>query len=334
MADEIIKDERITGESMADKPVASEAKKSGGRKLKPGYTLMHEHMTLDLSGVKKDDDCRLDCFEETVRELRKLYEYGVRNILEVTNTGMGRDREYIEAVSRESGINIMPCTGFYKEPFLPSWIQERTAKQLADLMVSEIVRGIEGSKTRAWAIGETGTGRQQMRDTERKVLEAAAMAAVRTGAAVTTHTTLGTLGREQADFLMERGVRPEKIVIGHMDLSQDMDTICSVLETGVNIGFDTVGKENYCPDGFRAKALREIQDRGMISRVVLSMDITRKSQLTYRGGPGYGFLFEKFLPMVRAWGISGESIDMMLMHNPRRILEDNHSSGGIPEEGR
>ena len=30
-----------------------------------GYTLMHEHITIDLSGVKKDTDCQLDCYAET-----------------------------------------------------------------------------------------------------------------------------------------------------------------------------------------------------------------------------------------------------------------------------
>lgn len=286
-----------------------------------GYTLMHEHITLDLSGVKKDEDCRLDCFDETVKELKELYSHGVRNILEVTNTGMGRDWEYMEAAAEESGIRIMPCTGFYKEPFLPLWVREKTADELAELMVHELTRGIGKNGPKARAIGETGTSRQEMKEQEKKVLDAAAKAAVATGAAVTTHTTLGTMGREQALFLTERGVRPEKIIIGHMDLSQSMDTIDSVLETGVNIGFDTVGKNNYCPDTFRAEALKKLQDRGMISRVVLSMDITRKSQLRSKGGPGYGYLFTKFLPMLREYGVTQESIDMMLIHNPKRILE-------------
>ena len=66
--------------------------------LQDGYTLMHEHVTIDLSGVKKDLDCRLDCFDETVEEFRRLYGYGVRNILEVTNLGMGRDIDYIKRV--------------------------------------------------------------------------------------------------------------------------------------------------------------------------------------------------------------------------------------------
>ena len=60
-------------------------------KLADGYTLMHEHVTINLSGVKKDEDCRLNCFEETVKECKSRFGYGVRHILEVTTSGMGRD---------------------------------------------------------------------------------------------------------------------------------------------------------------------------------------------------------------------------------------------------
>ena len=49
--------------------------------LKDGYTLMHEHMFIDLSGVKKNLDCRLDCKEHTIEEMKKLYDLGVRNIV-------------------------------------------------------------------------------------------------------------------------------------------------------------------------------------------------------------------------------------------------------------
>ena len=41
-------------------------------RLTDGYTLMHEHVTIDLSGVKGDEDCRLDCLDETIEEFRRL----------------------------------------------------------------------------------------------------------------------------------------------------------------------------------------------------------------------------------------------------------------------
>ena len=289
--------------------------------LQDGYTLMHEHVTIDLSGVKKDLDCRLDCFDETVEEFRRLYGYGVRNILEVTNLGMGRDIDYIKRVEEASGIRILVSTGFYKEPFLPEMVGSDTVEELAVLAEKEVLEGIEGTGIRAAAIGEFGTSKNEMKPMEEKVFEAMSLAAVRTGAPVTTHTTLGTLGKEQAEYLIAHDVKPEKIIIGHMDLSQDTEKILELLEMGVNVGFDTVGKLNYCPDIFRVQALQKIAERGRLSQVVLSMDITRKSHLKAFGGIGYGYLFESFLPLLRENGFSEEQIAMLLIHNPRRILE-------------
>ena len=68
---------------------------------------MHEHTTVDLSRIKGDQDTNLDCFDETVNEFKKLYEYGVRNILDVTNHGMGRNLEYVKKVENVTGIRIL-----------------------------------------------------------------------------------------------------------------------------------------------------------------------------------------------------------------------------------
>ena len=288
--------------------------------LKDGYTLMHEHVAIDLSGVKRDPDCRLNCFEETLEEWKELYRCGVRNVLEVTNMGMGRDVSYIKRMAEASGIQFLFSTGFYKEPFLPQIVYEKTAGELADLAEKEIREGIGDTGVRASVIGEFGTSKNEMTAMEEKVFQAMALAAVRTGAPVTTHTTLGTFGEEQADYLIGHGIKPEKIIIGHMDLSRDFGKIWRLLEKGVNIGFDTIGKLSYCPDTFRAEALRKIAEGGRLSQVVLSMDITRKSHLKSRGGIGYGYLFTEFLPLLKEYGISQEQIETLLIYNPKRIL--------------
>lgn len=289
--------------------------------LRDGYTLIHEHVTIDLSGIKKNVDCRMDCFEDSAEGFRDLYRHGVRNILEVTNMGMGRDVDYIRRMEEATGIHFIVSTGFYKEPFLPELVYRCTVEELADLVVKEITQGIEESGRCASVIGEFGTSKNQMTEAEQKVFDAMALAACRTGAPVSTHTTLGTYGAEQADYLISHGVKPEKIIIGHMDLSQDINVIMDVLDRGVNIGFDTIGKLNYCPDTFRAEALKEIAARGRLSQVALSMDITRKSNLKSRGGIGYGYLFEKFIPMLREYGMTEEQLEMLLKENPKRILE-------------
>ena len=288
--------------------------------LQSGYTMMHEHVTIDLSGVKKDPDCRLDCKDQTIEEFRALKDLGVGNVLEVTNLGMGRDVDYIMDVAKASGINILVCTGFYKEPFLPDYVYTSSEEELADLMVAEIEEGIGKSGVKASAIGEFGTSKGRMTDMECKVFRSCAMAARRTGRLVTTHTTLGTLGIEQADYLISMGLDPSRIVIGHMDLSNDISMILSLLERGVSIGFDTVGKLDYAPDSFRLEALRAIFDKGFQDQVVLSMDITRKSHLKANGGLGYSYLFTSFVPYLMANGFTRQDVDRLLVDNPARLL--------------
>ena len=81
--------------------------------------------------------------------------------------------------------------------------------------------------------------------------------------------------------------------------------------------FDTVGKENYMPDATRLEMLKAIEKAGYTDKVFLSMDITRRSQLEYKGGLGYSFLLDSFIPLLREGGLSEEFIQKMLVDNPR-----------------
>ncbi|WP_348665208.1 phosphotriesterase family protein [Dubosiella newyorkensis] len=275
-----------------------------------GYTLMHEHMHLDLSYVKHDPDTCLDCFEQTLKELQELYAKGVRRILEVSNIGMGRDLAWIQKLEKRSGIQIVTSTGFYKEPFLP----DLSVEEMAALMIEDL------KSQKAQVIGEIGTSYQKWKEQERKVFEAAVLAHQETGALITTHTTLGTLGLEQARYLIENGVDPDRIIIGHMDLSNDLHTILDVLALGVNIGFDTIGKTNYLLDERRVELLCELEKRGLIDHVVLSMDITRKTQLKDFKGKGYAYLLDTFVPLLRKANMKEASIQQMLKQTPNRLL--------------
>ena len=284
-----------------------------------GYTMMHEHITIDLSGVKKDTDCQLDCYAETVAEFKKLYEYGVRRIVDVTADGMGRTPDYVSNVEKETGIRIVHSTGFYKEPFLPERVYSQTVQEMADWMIGEIRQGIDGG-AKPGMIGEIGTSKNTMTETEKKVFDASVIAARETGLPIYTHTTLGTYAPEQAAYFKATGLPMDRIVLGHLDLSGDLDYIRRVLDTGISIGFDTVGKNNYFPDAKRVEFLLALEAEGRLDQIVLSEDLTRKSHLKYKGGIGYCYLFETFIPMLKAAGLKQESLDRMLIHNPARIL--------------
>ena len=287
--------------------------------LKDGYTLMHEHIFIDLSGIKKLDDCRLDCKNETIEEFKKLYENGVRNITEVTNIGMGRDVNYIKEVSEKSGINVICATGFYKEPFYPEFVYEKNEKELSEIMKNDILKGIDGTDIKARIIGEIGSSKDIITETELKVFKSAIIAHLETGVPITTHTSLGTMGHEQVKLFKEYKVNTDKIVIGHVDLSGNVEYILEMLYNGVYVEFDTIGKNNYLADDIRIEMLKEIEKRELIDRVFLSMDITRKSNMEYKRGIGYNYIFNFFRAKLKEAGIKENSIEKMLKINPQNF---------------
>ncbi|MCL2589082.1 MAG: phosphotriesterase-related protein [Oscillospiraceae bacterium] len=288
--------------------------------LTQGITYMHEHVTIDLSGTKGTDDTNLNCFDETVAEFKKLYAKGVRNMVDVTVTGMRPNPLYVQAVAEQSGINIIQATGFYTQRFFPPLVESSSVDQLAAFMVREIRAGIAGTDVRAGIIGEIGSSKDGFTPDEQKVFEAAVLAHLETGIPITTHATLGTFAYAQAVFFQERGVDTAKVLISHVDLCGDADYALRVLEQGVYVGFDTVGKENYFPDMGRVNMLQCIERAGYIDRVVLSMDITRKSNMEHTGGIGYSYLLDQFVPLLREHGIREDSIEQMLVTNPQRFF--------------
>jgi phosphotriesterase-related protein len=281
---------------------------------------MHEHLRLDLSREKGDADCLLDDFETIRDELKALSRRGLTRIVDLSCRGMGRDYAYLDAMEASCGVKIVISTGFYKEPFLPPEALSGDAAALAALFVSDIRDGCEGSSRRASLIGEIGTSRNIMTEAERKVFSAAAMAHRETGAPISTHTTLGTLGYEQAALLMSLGVDPSRLVIGHLDLADDLDLIIRVLDLGAYVEFDTVGKLKYLSDLTRADFIAACCARGYSRQLLLSMDITRRSHLAVNGGPGYAYLLDAFLPLLRERGVPEASIDDMLERNPDALL--------------
>ncbi|MGV6989843.1 phosphotriesterase family protein [Testudinibacter sp. P80/BLE/0925] len=286
-----------------------------------GYTLMHEHIYLDLSKVKNNDDCLLDRFELMIEEFNYLKTLGVERIVDVTNIGMGRNIPYVEQIQQQSGLEIVSATGCYKAPFLPDWFYRQTTEQIAQRFIDEIEQGIENSGRKAGIIGEVGSGFERISPDEYRLLQAAALAALATGKCVTTHTSLGRFGEEQLDLFVQMGLSSERVIIGHTDLAGDRDYLFRLLDRGAYVEFDTIGKLNYQSDELRADLFSQAVKCGYRQQLLLSMDITRKSHLRANGGIGYAYLFERFIPLLFERGVAEADIEIILQHNPNRILQ-------------
>lgn len=286
-----------------------------------GYTWVHEHLHIDLSGFKNNLDCRLDQYDLICQEMKDLRASGVSNIIEMTNRYMGRNPQFMLDLMRDTGINVVACTGYYQDAFFPEHVAARSVEQLAQEMVDEIVIGIDGTELKAGIIAEIGSSEGVITPLEEKVFIAAARAHIETGRPISTHTSFSTMGVEQLVLLQAHGVDLSRVTVGHCDLKDNLDNILRMIELGAYVQFDTIGKNNYYPDEKRIAMLHAIRDRELLSHVMLSMDITRRSHLKANGGNGYDYLLTTFIPQLRQSGFSQADVDTMLRDNPSKFFQ-------------
>lgn len=276
-------------------------------------TYSHEHMVIDLSKQKNNEDCYLNVYEEALDELYDLKSKGVTRIVDCSNRGMGVNWDICRKIEEETGIEILLSTGYYKDPFYPNEVRENTADELANIMLEELNKG-------ATLIGEIGTSKDEMTDSERKVFEAAVIAHKNSGAAILTHTTLGTYAREQIEFFKEHKVCLNKVILSHCALADDYQLLLDLAASGVYLAFDTIGKLNYLSDERHVEFILGLVEAGYSDQILMSMDLTRKSHLLKNGGNGFAYLLDSFVPRLLENGLDENILNKILSENFSRIL--------------
>jgi phosphotriesterase-related protein len=300
-----------------------------------GLTLIHEHFRgRDESTVFQrphlhDEEAE---YAEALEMARAVQSHGVRTVVEPTAMMLGRDVPFLIRLARETGLNIVPCTGIYTYDHLPINLQTRDADFLADLFVHDIEQGIQGTDARA-AFIKCAADEAGVNENIEKIHRAAARASLRTGAPIMAHSrpASGT-GPRQVEIFLEEGVDPSKIQIAHTGDSADLDYIEGLLSSGVYIGLDRYGIEMYLPAEQRNETVLALLERGHVERMLLSQDYVvaldwfpeeMEEQLIAGGAVkdwSMTLLFEQIFPLLRERGMTDEQCETMMVDNPRRWL--------------
>ncbi|MXX46416.1 MAG: hypothetical protein F4Z41_09500 [Acidimicrobiia bacterium] len=288
-----------------------------------GAVLMHEHILCDFHRITNDLNQLLDDPDLVSAELGHLEGTPVRTVVEMTSVGLGRDLKGLRDIATRTGINIVAGCGWYREPFLPREVFETTSDGLAEILVSEINEGAQDGGVRPGIIGEIGAKRVPMTPAEERVLRAGGFAQLETGVSIYTHASRSTVGIEQARILIGIGVPAERIVIGHADTvpSNRKKYWSELLDMGVTLGFDTIKPDFPYEVGVRITGLRWLAERGSLDQVVVSNDISYRSQLRSFGGGGYPYCVTGFIDLLREAGFGDREFQTIFRDTPVRLLE-------------
>lgn len=285
-----------------------------------GFTYTHEHLWSSPPPSQKDRDLELSDYHKSLQELNSFKEAGGQTLVEGSTLDYGRDGAKLKRMAQESGVNVVGTTGFNKYVYYPEWVPKETIEQIKDRLVRDVTVGMDSSDAKAGYF-KAGSWYHLIHPLEKKTTQAICRAHLETGAPIWVHTEVGTMGMEMLDLIEEEGVDLTKVAVGHSDRNADPYYHLQLAQRGAYVQFDGPGKVKYYPDSTRVELIKNLIINGFGNQILISGDMGRQSYLhAYGGGPGFKFIIQKFIPRLRAEGISEEEINTIFVKNPARWL--------------
>ena len=301
-----------------------------------GRTLMHEHVLIGFPGwfmdARQPPFKRKEAMSRVVEAFQGLHDHGVRTVVDPCPSDLGRDVEFIDEVSQASGINLICATGAYTEQMgIHFTYAAMSEDQISESFIAEIERGVADTGIRCGII-KVATGEGKVAEYERKILFAAARAALATGTPILSHTERSSCGHEQIDFVTGEGLDAAQLLVGHCCGADNPGYQQSLAKRGAYVGFDRFGAELEIADEIRMRNLKAMLDIGHLERVMVSHD----SVNCWMGNPGpmseaelraampswnVTHIFENIFPELEAMGVARVDLDRIVIDNPRRYFE-------------
>ena len=291
-----------------------------------GVTDAHDHLFLSspaLAGQEIEDA------DKVTAEVLDAKRSGIASIVEVTPIGLGRKPALMRQVAATTGVHVVGATGFHRDAHYPAghWVYDASEELLRDRMVADIERGMHPNDwldqstaldaARAGVI-KMGASYQRVSKQERKRLEAAVQAALRTGVAILCHTEVGTAADEIIDICTAAGLPANRLALAHLDRNPDPELHVDLCARGIYVEYDTAGRIKYRPDSDLLRLISEVVGTGYSDRVMLGLDLGRRDYFrAYDGGPGMRYLMDTFAPRLER-RLGAESVRRILIDNPAR----------------
>ncbi len=263
-------------------------------------------------------------------EMKAFKDDGGDLVVDQSALGLARDPKGLRRAAIESGVRIVAATGTYTAPYLDDKILSLDSSELGELFAREILEGIGDFGIRAGIIGEIGCS-WPLEEFERRALAAAARAQRETGAAISVHP-----GRhpdacpEIIEILERHGADLSRTILCHMDRTYpDGDGVLQLLQSGVNVEWDFFGIEQShywmgdleLPNDLdRLRIIRNLDDLGFGSRLLISQDICTKTRMKHWGGHGYGHILRNATALMDRLEFDQTLMEKLLRLNPLRLL--------------
>ena len=304
--------------------------------LGTGATLFHEHLSFAFASPPAEprapdtppppaptNDEMVDLM---VEELEMAAFDGVSCIVDSSiGPRTPQQLENLRAMAERSSVQLVTGGSYFLQRSYPSEFGALSAEEIAAQLVEQ------ASDERWGAIGEVGTSFPEMSDGERTMLQAVSLAHLETGLPIFTHVpheSCPSCAIDQLDIYESAGVDLAHLCIGHQSTIKAEDdpgweTHLEIARRGAYIGFDTVGHEmsaSFIPERVKVDMVLNAIEAGFEDQILLSSDFANTTQIKANWGNGFSTVLVQFVPKLRYYGVGDETLQKILVDNPRRWL--------------
>lgn len=283
-----------------------------------GLTLIHEHALVNFSGGQYDVD---DVLRAVIPHLKAAAAAGVRAFVDCTPAYLGRDPLLLRRLSTESGLHILTNTGYYgaaADKYVPAHAFDETAAQLSARWTKEAREGIDGTGIRP-AFQKIGVDAGPLSLIDRKLVEAGCLTHAATGLRMHIHTGDGRAAAGILGVCRNFDTPAHAFIWVHAQNEKNLSLHLQAARAGAWVEFDGINEKSHQP---HLDAVMYLWRAGFGRQLLISQDSGWYRVGEPGGGRfnGYTYLIEKFVPSLRAAGLSEGDVRTLLVINPTRAL--------------
>ncbi|MBZ0302490.1 MAG: hypothetical protein K8J31_22280 [Anaerolineae bacterium] len=284
----------------------------------------HAHVwIMPPEGIASESRLELNDEAAIRAELGDFHAVGGTTLVDCQPGGCGRDANRLRRLAVATGLHITATTGFHQQKYYPaeSWLWRAGAEAAAAYFIEELTVDMRetGGTVRATSlkVGYEGVIEGQART----LMEAAALAARQTGAAILFHTEQGRNIEALVPFFADRGVMPDRLYMCHVDKRPDVGLHRELAQAGVLLGYDTFARPRYDPDRGAWHLIRTLVADGLDTAIAIGLDLAMSSAWRrYGGQPGLLFLTEQVIPRLHQEGMNATTVRRLTAQNVAQRL--------------
>lgn len=287
-----------------------------------GFALTHEHV-MSMFGQDPHEPGKYDgkaVKAQVLPYLQRIKAMGCSTIMECTAEYFGRNVNLLLEISESSGLYILTNTGWYAaagDRYVPKKAYDLTTGEIADLWIHEWKHGIQNTGIRPGFI-KLGVDNGDFTEIDRKLVEAGALAHLKTGLTIAVHTRDNVeTAFSQIKILKAAGVHPSAWIWVHAQHAPDAAPLIKAARMGAWISLDGIKAPGDVQDHL-LDLLNQMKKAGLLDQVLLSHD----GNSFPSGGAirPYHHLMETMIPALRDAGWKEKEIELMTVKNPAKAF--------------